>query len=265
MATQYLMESTEEAARLEGKTQAEETRRQLALVGLAPGMRALDAGAGTGAVAREMAAMVGPSGSVVAVDQSAHRAASGAILAQTQAPNLTFATGDLYAPPLPEGSFDFIWCRFVFEYLAEPDLVVARLQRLLKPGGKLVLGDLDGNALFHYPLPPEVERGLGLLMGALEGRFDPYAGRKLFTRLRKAGLEEIKVHHLPYHLIAGPATPRDLANWEAKVRTLRPAGVQALGSPEAWDRFSGQFMDLLNDPDALTYSTLFLVEGRRPA
>jgi SAM-dependent methyltransferase len=257
------MESAEEAVRLEAKTQAEETRRQLALVGLAPGMRALDAGAGTGAVAREMAAMVGPTGSVVAFDQSEHRAASGAVLAQ--APNLEFATGDLYAPPLPEGSFDFIWCRFVFEYLAEPDLVVARLLRLLKPGGKLVLGDLDGNALFHYPLPPEVERGLGLLMGALEGRFDPYAGRKLFTRMRKAGLADIKVHHQPYHLIAGPATPRDLANWEAKVRTLRPAGVKALGSPEAWDRFSGQFMDLLRDPDALTYSTLFLVEGRRPA
>ena len=255
------MESAEESERLEAKTSADETRRQLSLVGLAPGMRALDAGAGTGAVAREMAGLVGPRGSVVAFDASRERAAAGELRALAR--NLEFVTGDLYAPPLVSASFDFIWCRFVFEYLADPDSVMQQFKRLLKPGGKLVVGDLDGNALFHYPAPPELEQGLARLMEAMHGRFDPYAGRKLFHRFRKAALEQIKVHVMPYHLIAGAASRRDLDNWEAKVRTLRPVGEKTFGSPAAWDRFSEQFLALLRDPDALTYSTLFLVEGRR--
>ena len=257
------MESSEEAERLEAKTSAEETRRQLSLVGLEPGMRALDAGAGTGAVAREMAAMVGPSGSVVAFDGSHDRLVAGALLAD--APNLEFATGDLYAPPLPPSSFDFIWCRFVFEYLAEPDAVLLQLHRLLKPGGKLVVGDLDGNAVFHYPVAPEQEQALALLMGALKGSFDPYAGRKLFHRFRKAGLSAIRVHLLPYHLISGTASARELRNWEAKLRTLRPVGERVFGSLAEWERFETRSLALLRDPDTLTYSTLFLVEGRRPS
>lgn len=258
----YLMESETEAARLEAKTDAEETRRQLALVGLAPGMRALDAGAGTGAVAREMAGLVGPGGSVVAFDASAERTAAGARLAA--APNLEFVTGDLYAPALPEASFDFTWSRFVFEYLAEPDRALQQLVRLTRPGGKVVVGDLDGNATFHYPAPPEVEEGLARLMPALRGRFDPMAGRKLFHRFRLAGLARVRVHALPYHLYAGAAPERDLANWEAKFRTLRPAGEKAFGGAAAWTRFGERFLQMLRDPDTLTYSVLFLVEGVRP-
>jgi ubiquinone/menaquinone biosynthesis C-methylase UbiE len=261
MSTTYLMESAGEAGRLEAKTLVEETRRHLTLAGIAPGMRALDAGAGTGAVARELARMVGPSGSVVALDQSAHRLSEGEKLAGLS--NLEFVQGDLYAPPLPEGTFDFIWCRFVYEYLSDPDLATQQLVRLLKPGGKLVVGDLDGNIVWHHPSPPGFEEELAKVMRALEGRFDPFAGRKLFHRFRKAGLRDIKVHHLPYHLIAGPATQRDLDNWAAKVETIRPAGEKALGSKEAYDRLGAQLLALLRDPDALTYSTLFLVEGVR--
>ena len=256
------MESAEEAQRLEAKTDAEEARRQLLLVGLAPGMRVLDAGAGTGAVAREIAALVGPAGSVIAFDASAERLEAGRALSTL--PNLGFVAGDLNSPQLPEASFDFIWCRFTFEYLADPDLVMQNLRRLLKPGGKLVVGDLDGYALFNYPAPPDVEEGLARLMSALRGRFDPRAGLKLFHRFRLAQLEEIRVHAMPHHLYAGRAPEQHMANWEARFRTMRPAGIHAFGSAEAWESFGQRFLDMLRDPDSLTYSTLFLVEGRRP-
>ena len=53
-ARQYLMESPEEADRLEAKTDAALSERLLRQAGLTTGMRVLDAGAGTGAVARVM-------------------------------------------------------------------------------------------------------------------------------------------------------------------------------------------------------------------
>lgn len=259
MATRYLMESETEAERLESKTSALETRRQLQLVGLRQGARALDAGAGTGAVARVMAEMVGPKGRVAALDGSAARLAAGARLAEGS--GVAFVAGDVYAPPLREGTFDFIWSRFLFEYLADPDGALAQLVRLLAPGGKIVVGELDGNAVFHHPIPAELEADLGRLIRALEGRFDPFAGRKLYARYRRAGLADIRVHLLPYHLYAGAASEQEMSNWVAKFDALRAVGPSAFGSAQAYDRFGKRFLDLLRDPETLNYSVLFLVEG----
>ena len=50
----YAMENPQEAERLESKTDARLALEQLALVGLAEGMTVLDAGSGTGAVARAL-------------------------------------------------------------------------------------------------------------------------------------------------------------------------------------------------------------------
>lgn len=264
MTQPYAMESATEAERLEGKTQEAVTRDHLGRVGLTEGMRALDAGAGTGAVARTMAAIVGPRGEVTAFDASAERLAHGSSLPEAKAlPNLRFVVGDLYAPPLPPSSFDFVWSRFVFEYLEDPDRVLAQLISLTRPGGKIVIGDLDGNTTFHYPEPEPVRLGMDRILAALGTRFDPYAGRKLFHRFCKAGLRDIRVHHLPYHLYAGRLPDAERPNWEAKWKTIRPVGVRALGGERAYDAFVEAYMAMLDEPSTLTYSTLFLVEGLR--
>lgn len=264
VADRYLMENPNEPERLEAKTDPTDVARRLELVGLRPGMVALDAGAGTGAIARVMADRVGPDGRVVALDFSAERTAWGASKARQEgAHNLHFVRGDLYAPPLT-GSFDFVWCEFVVEYLADPDRALRALIELVAPGGKLVVGDLDGNGFFHYPLPAGLADALATLEKALAGAFDPFAGRKLFHRLRRAGLSDLRVHALPYHLYAGTAPDAAMANWELKLETIRPRGERALGSAEAYRQFRDAFLAHLRDPDVLNYSVLFLVEWTRP-
>ena len=262
---QYLMESALEAERLEAKTDSERVRHRLELVGLRPGMRALDAGAGTGAVARVMAEMVGPQGEVIALDFSLDRTRHGSRLAKgSGVDNLSFVVDDLYSPGLREKSFDFVWCEFIFEYLADPDAVLAQLAALVRPGGKLVVGDLDGNGTFHYPISPELESSVGKLQDALEGSFDPYAGRKLYHRFHKLGLVPNSVHLLPYHLYAGSIPAGDLMNWKAKLGALRARAPSAVGGTQAFDRLAKGFLDLLQSPEVLTYSVLFLVEWTRP-
>lgn len=46
---------------------------------------------------------------------------------------------DIAAIPLPDGSLDAILCTEVIEHVVDPMAVLAEFQRLLKPGGKLLL------------------------------------------------------------------------------------------------------------------------------
>jgi ubiquinone/menaquinone biosynthesis C-methylase UbiE len=264
-ATKYLMDDPAEAERLEGKTDPARVRERLALLGVRPGMRVLDAGAGTGAIARLFAELVGPTGEVVAFDLSPERLAHGEQIARAAGlSQLRFQAGDLYAPPFPPDNFDLVWSEFVFEYLADPDAALRALVPLVRPGGKLVIADLDGNGIFHDPTPPAFAKGLETLARVLGQSFDPHAGRKLYHRFRRAGLGPVQVQAMPYHLYAGAAPEHEMRNWEQKFKTLRARVADAFGGLVAYDAFAAQYLAHLRDPDTLTYSVLFLVEWSRP-
>jgi ubiquinone/menaquinone biosynthesis C-methylase UbiE len=262
----YAMENPEEVRRLESKTDAEAALAQLELVGLAPGMSVLDAGSGSGAVARAIGGAVGPAGRVVALDASAARSSAGAALArEARRSNVAFVAGDVGAPPLRDGSFDLVWSRFLFGYLADPDRALRQLAALARPGGKVAVGEVDGHGMFHWPLPPRVAEGLPRFEAGLAEVFDPWAGRKLYHRFRRLGLADVRVHVLPYHLYAESISEAQLFNWRLKLETLRTVGVKALGGEAAWDAFARDYLAMLQDPDTLTYSVLVLVEGVRRA
>ncbi len=261
----YLMDSQLEGLRLEKKTVEEESFTQLQLSGLRNDMTALDVGCGTGAVSRVMCRIVGASGSVTAVDISKDRIEMGLELAQEAGlTNLRFQNGDVYDLPFSDSSFDFVWCRFVLEYLNAPLQAASELVRVAKPGSKVVLGDLDGNGVFHYPKSDRLELPLRKFLRALDGRFDPYMGRKLYAISRQAGLEDIDVHSSTYRVFAGRASDRDIENWETKFIELQSAGEAALGGRKPYQSFVREYIGHLKDPDTFTYSVLFLVQGRKP-
>lgn len=256
------MEGPNEAARLEAKTKAADSLEQLRLAGLTGGMHALDAGAGTGAVARVMADLVGNQGRVVALDQSETRLEAGRTLA-AGIEHMEFRRGDLYSTGLAPESFDFVWARFVFEYLSDPQEALAELVRVTRVGGKVVLADLDGNGVFHYPLPAHIESGLAKLLPALRGHFDPFTGRKLYSWLRTANLGDVRVHARPYHFYASSIDDSDLENWREKFRVIRPYAMKGFASESEYDEFVEAYMGMLQDPDVMSYSILFIAEGVR--
>ena len=51
--------------------------------------------------------------------------------------------GDLMKMDLPDNTFDFAFARFVFQHLRDPRGALSELRRVLKPGGKLVIHDID--------------------------------------------------------------------------------------------------------------------------
>ena len=120
----------------------------VALVGVSAGEHVLDLGCGQGASLGPLLDAVGNGGKVVGLDRMS-RALQEA--AQRHGPavetgSLTLRRGDILDPPFPDEIFDVVICQNVIECVADREGLVAQAKRVLKPGGRLLLGhhDFDG-------------------------------------------------------------------------------------------------------------------------
>ncbi|MEW5740364.1 MAG: methyltransferase domain-containing protein [Myxococcota bacterium] len=259
----YLMEGLREGPRLLAQEAANPSAARLRLTGLAPGHFCVDVGCGAGAVTGAMADIVGPSGAVVAFDASAERLALARQHLAGQG-NITFVQGELPNTGLPVASFDYAWCQFVLEYLKDPRTSLAELVRLVKPGGRVVVSEIDGFGLAYWPSPPVVEAGREKFLSALASTgFDLFIGRKLFGLFQEVGLVDVKVHLTPFHVTAGAADEQLLVDWMTRFDALAPVMVPAFGGEAAYRTFSQAYLDLLADPQAFKYSVILTVEGKR--
>ena len=114
-----------------------ELRAVIASVGLSPGMRILDAGCGTGEALPWLLDAVKPSGHVVGIDMAAAHMDAARRYASA---NIEVLQGDLLTAPLAPASVDFIWCVNTINHLHDPVAGVKTLAALLRPGGRIALG-----------------------------------------------------------------------------------------------------------------------------
>jgi len=107
-----------------------------------PGERVLDVGCGPGFYCLELAEEVGPSGSVVGLDASqAMLTLAGRRCAELG--NVELRTGDATALGVADAEFDAAICVQVLEYVADTGAGLAELHRALKPGGRVLVWDID--------------------------------------------------------------------------------------------------------------------------
>ena len=123
-------------------------RRRAVLAALrpSPGERVLDIGTGPGFVARELADAVGPRGHVLAVDTSEPMLA----LARRRCadvPQVGLQAADATALPAEDASFDAAVSVQVYEYIADVDVALAELHRVLRPGGRAAVVCSDWTSL----------------------------------------------------------------------------------------------------------------------
>jgi SAM-dependent methyltransferase len=118
------------------EAQVEQVREQLrAFVAPNGDERAVDVGTGAGTLALALAPMVRE---VVGVDvvpellEAARRAAP---------PNVSFIEADATRLPFDNGSFDLTCCRRTLHHIARPELVVAELARVTRPGAVVFVDD----------------------------------------------------------------------------------------------------------------------------
>jgi ubiquinone/menaquinone biosynthesis C-methylase UbiE len=166
-------------------------RRRLVRAALAaqPGERILDVGCGPGFYVAELLDQVGPDGSVVGVDASPQMIA----VAQQRTKgrdNVEFHQADAVALPVGDDEFDAAVSVQVLEYVADATKALTEMHRVLRPGGRVVVWDVDWSTLsWHSNDPDRMERILRAWDTHLTHRSLP---RTLATRLREAGFDGVE-------------------------------------------------------------------------
>jgi ubiquinone/menaquinone biosynthesis C-methylase UbiE len=261
-AIDYIMEDPREALRLELKVDPGVWAQKYLTSHVRPGAEVLSVGCGPGVILDAVTAM-DSSIRATGIDISADRVQQ-AVRRNHENARVKFTCGDAHAMEFQSNSFDLVYCRMLLQYLREKEEAVAEMTRVCKPGGTVLLQDLDGQLLWHYPEDPGVQSTAEKVVAALSATgFDPFVGRKLFWLAQKAGLTNLGVQVECYHLIAGEIDPRLLKQWELKLEIARPQLARALGGESQANEQSRAFLEYLRRPDTLTYSTVFTVTGEK--
>lgn len=258
----YIMEDPREAARLEAKVDPNAWVRKYLAHRVRPGAQVLSVGCGPGVILHEVSELH-PFIHATGVDVSADRVQE-AIHRNRENPRLKFVRGDAQAMQFPSDSFDVVYSRMLLQYLREKEKAVAEMVRVCKPGGMVLLQDLDGQLLWHYPEDANVQRAIEKVLAALAPTgFDPFVGRKLFWLAQKAGLKKLDVQIESYHLIAGAIEKHILKQWELKLDIAKSQMAKVLGSKAEAEEHIQRFLEYLSRPDTLTYSVQFTVTGEK--
>jgi SAM-dependent methyltransferase len=110
-----------------------------------PGQRLLDVGCGTGETAQELARRVGGSGRVVGVDRSETMIAEAGRRARDSGLPVEFGLGDACHLPFADGAYDGCRAERVLMHLADPERALAEMCRVARPGGRVVVAEVDSD------------------------------------------------------------------------------------------------------------------------
>jgi SAM-dependent methyltransferase len=139
--------SDEEHARLEQQAAGLEpgTRTALSLVGVTKGWHCLDVACGTASVTKILGGMVGPTGSVHAIDLDETYGAVAIERLNSAGPKIfNFEPFDVTTNAVPLGApFDLVYTRLLILHMQDQIRVLKNLWSWVKPGGVLLVEDYD--------------------------------------------------------------------------------------------------------------------------
>jgi SAM-dependent methyltransferase len=210
--------------------------------------RAVDIGCGPLGWLRLLSRWVGPGGEVVGTEVAEDTAEEARLTVRSEGlGNVEIAVDDILDCRLPEASFDLVHARLMLSAIGRPAEQLAAYRRLIKPGGWLVLEDLDMASYRFNPRSPANERLGDLAFGwvGTRGR-NVNMGREIRTILRDhAEKPAIRAHVLvlpPGHvyralaLVAGKAVRDGLAAelGAEEIDSLLAQAEEELNDPELW-------------------------------
>jgi len=140
--------------------------RALSVAGVEKGRIAADIGAGTGFITE---GLVRKGLRVIAVDRSE------AMLAEMKkkfepSDEIDYRVGDAEKLPIPDGAVDYVFANMYLHHVESPLKAIMEMVRILKPGGKLVVTDLDEHT-FEFLKEEHRDRWMGFRREDIERWF----------------------------------------------------------------------------------------------
>jgi SAM-dependent methyltransferase len=233
------------------------TIHQLQAIGVAPGWRCLEVGAGAGSIAAWLSQRVGTTGHVLATDIDTR------FLDRLEYPNLEVRRHDITTEALPEATFDLVHGRMVLMHLGERDRALECMVRALKPGGWLLLEEGDVASW----LPDPRSKGAALFCKATTAfnqvqtaaGVDLNYGRRLYGSVAAAGLGSVEGEGCVTAIHAGSTSGR---MWQL---TFTQCRERIVGAGLLTDEDMDEFLALFDDASfaAMDYIVM-AVWGRKP-
>jgi ubiquinone/menaquinone biosynthesis C-methylase UbiE len=231
------------------------------------GMRVLEVGCGTGAVAREVASKVTP-GEVIGIDREEAQVETARQLAAEQdVRNVHFLRGDASALDYPEASFDAAYCRFVLEHVPNPKGVLGEMYRVVKPGGWVCAYEWEAGCFITYPESiaiAQVWQSIYHLQETLGG--DPYVGRKLYGIFQEIAFGEVRAEGRAWTITA--QDQEQLARYvEGAQEIIRQTShrllAEQLATPEGVKQAQAEYEQLLASKSAFVFHGFCRAIGKK--
>jgi len=235
--------------------------------GIRTGSTVLDVGSGPGYTAFDLVPLVGPSGRVIAVDESERfieYVKSRAVALGVE--NIETHVQDVQELKVPAHSVDVAYARWVLCFVPKPEAVIAGVVRALKPGGRFAVQDyINWAALTLSPASdaflrviPSVGKSWRMHGG------DPSIGQRLPALMAAAGLEVEEIR--PLQRIARPGDP--LWDWPTSFfNNFIPMLVeQGLVAQEDWRALQKEWAERTQDPNAVFWTpSMVEIIARKPS
>lgn len=231
--------------------------------GIITGARVADIGCGPGAVLPVLAEVVGPTGSVAALDGDTDAvAAARALVESAGLNNVEVRRGAADATGFEPASFDVITVRHVLAHNGPSEqAIVDHLATLVRPGGCVYLLDIDAHALRMRGVDPALEDLDEKYLAFHRSRGnDLQPGLRLDLLLRAAGLD-VLAYRGWYGIVTPPAGSRSPA-WAAR-EAMADAGFATQTDLERWDAAFTRMAEL--GAQVTVFAPLFAAIGKRPS
>jgi len=179
----------------------EQESRNLGWFGLKDGMSVLELGSGPGFVTEQLLKML-PTSHITQLERDPDMVRrSEQYLTPGYAGRFTIVEGDIMQMELPDDGFDFAFARYLFEHLPDPLGALREVQRVLKPGGILVITDVDDKiGAIYEPDSPEADAiDKKVVEWQSKRGGDRYIGRKLWRMLAATGYRSLELEAVLAH------------------------------------------------------------------
>jgi 2-polyprenyl-3-methyl-5-hydroxy-6-metoxy-1,4-benzoquinol methylase len=241
----------------------EKEYKYLKWYGLKDGMKVLEVGCGPGFITERLVENL-PNSEITALDVN-EQLLSEAKLLLNKVPNskIKFVQSSVYDTGLSNNSYDFVVARLIFLHLYEPVKAMLEIFRILKPGGKLVIIDID-DGIFGVVQPNidnlhSIINKLIDMQGKAGGNRE--IGRSLPRLLHTLGFSNIDLDAIAVH--------SDLVGLEGFKEQLNPKRfeqfyMEGILTENDFRSMEQAYENLITNPDSYAMMIFFLACGTKP-